>query len=114
MALVLTSRARTARLVFSGDLAVTLKAGDPRKSAWLPVDEAAEVQADATVAEVRALSWLQYQEAEALEPAQQILAVIRAGLVSIDNQPPDAFLADPAASLVVPLYRAIADITWGN
>ena len=158
MALILTSKARTARLVFSGDPAVTLTpaalqrhaarwqrqqvavalaalAADATDDAkrevealtrantdaltmprvWVPVDDCSSVDG-ATIASVRALSWLEDQEAQALPPDRQIMRVIESGLVDFNGSTDDraAFLAAPSAPLVSSLYRAICDLTWGN
>lgn len=116
MALVLTSKNRTARLVFSGDPAVPAAVADRSIKAWVPVDSVAGGAAGATVAEVRALSWLEWTEVEALAPDRQVVRVVELGLVSFDGDRAAVavFLADPPAELVVPLYRAISDLTWGN
>lgn len=144
MAIVTTSTAKTVQLVYSADPSVTLetKAAVRRKAAQLArvrkavgdnvaeLDkaEAAPLEAcfvgldecksatGATTFRVRALSWLEYQEAEALAPEAQIMRNIELALVDIDGDRDAAakFRADPVASLVVPLYRAIVDLTWGN
>lgn len=153
-----TSKSRTQRLVYSGDLAVTVKpealaqrravwerrqvlavladlpkdtseqaraaaqakaeaeakaAAAPR--VWLPADECSSTEG-ATVAQVRGLSWLEDQEAQALPADRQIMRVLELGLVELDSSAEAAklFLADPRAELVIPLYRAICDLTWGN
>lgn len=110
--IVLTSKSRTARLVFSGDPAAPPNV-DKAAKAWVPADGAG---AGATVAEVRALSWLEWTEVEALAPDRQVVRVVELALVSFDGdrKVAEAFLADPAAELMVPLYRAISDLTWGN
>ena len=53
---------------------------------------------------------------EALPAEAQIMRNIELGLVDIDGDREAAakFRTDPVASLVVPLYRAIVDLTWGN
>lgn len=87
----------------------------PAPKVWLPVDECSDTT-DATVAEVRALSWLEDQEAQALAADRQIMRVLELGLVKLDGAESKAkdFVADPRAELVIPLYRAICDLTWGN
>ena len=82
---------------------------------WLPADECSSTEG-ATVAQVRGLSWLEDQEAQALPADKQILRVLELGLVELDGSTEVAklFLADPRAELVIPLYRAICDLTWGN
>lgn len=116
--LVLTSKHRTAQLVFSADPQVVFAEGKrPDKPAWVPVGEAVAVEG-CHVADVRALSWLEWTEAEALKlPGENMLAVVRAGLVGFgdaENKVRAAFLADPNPALVTPLYHAIAGLTWGN
>lgn len=142
MAIITTSTSKTISIVYSADPAVKLKgkAAEQRKQAqverdmrgkdeadragieaqplapcFVPVDEAT-VGSDATMIQIRALSWLQYQEAEALAPEAQIMRHLEHGLVSINGSTDEAarFLREPVASLVVPLYRAIVDLTWGN
>ena len=142
MAIVTTSTAKTVAVYYSGDPSVKLKskAAEARKAAQVArqmrgreesaraaVEAAAlescfatsdEVTAgsDATRFEVRALSWLEYQAAEAMAPEAQIMAHIEHGLASIDGSAERAaeFRASPPAHLVIPLYRAIVDLTWGN
>lgn len=82
---------------------------------WLPVEDCQAI-AGATVAEVRALSWTEDQEAQALPPDRQIMRVLERGLLTLGGSETCAkeFLASPPAELVVPLYRAISDLTWGN
>lgn len=82
---------------------------------WLPVDECSSTEG-ATVAQVRGLNWLEDQEAQALPADKQILRVLELGLVDLDGsiEAAKAFLADPRAELVIPLYRAVCDLTWGN
>ncbi|MBM5812797.1 MAG: hypothetical protein FJ191_12690 [Gammaproteobacteria bacterium] len=114
--LVLTSKSRTARLVFSGDPAVELAGDRPAAAAWVPADRAVKTDG-AHVVEVRALSWIEWTEAEALKPGEQIAAVVKAGLVGIEPGGAEAraaFLADPNPALVTPLYSAISALTWGN
>lgn len=144
MAIVTTSTAKTVQLVYSADPSVTLdpKAATRRKAAQLarvrkavgdnvaeldkaeaaPLDpcfvtlDEAKSATGATLFRVRALSWLEYQEAEAMAPEAQIMRHMELGLIDIDGDREAAakFRADPVASLVVPLYRAIVDLTWGN
>jgi hypothetical protein len=82
---------------------------------WVPVEDCTTTEG-ATVAAVRGLSWLEDQESQALAADQQIMRVLERGLVSLDGNEKAAqdFLADPRAELVIPLYRAISDLTWGN
>lgn len=142
MAIVTISTNKTVAVIYSGDGAVKLKpkAAEQRKQAQVEremrgKDEAAKpaveaqplapcfvsldeatVGSDATIIQIRALSWLQYQEAEALAPEAQIMRHLEHGLVSINGSTDEAgrFLREPVASLVIPLYRAIVDLTWGN
>ena len=158
MALILTSTARRAALVFTGDDGVRLRpdvlqrrltlwklqqhaaaeaalpddADDKAKAelhaqveanlqdvalprAWVPADEC-ESTTGATIANVRALSWLEDQEVQALPPAQQIARAVELGLVDLDGSLDvrAAFLKAPPAPLFAPLYRAICTLTWGN
>jgi len=89
----------------------------PLPKAWVTVDECDKSQG-ALVAKVRALNWLEDQEAQGLPADKQILRVIELGLVELavdgDVDGAKEFLADPRADLVIPLYRAICDLTWGN
>jgi hypothetical protein len=82
---------------------------------WVPADEA-DCKASATKVSVRALSWLEYQEAESLEAQAQIMRHLELGVLAVDGSADKAkdMLASPAASLVVPLYQAISELTWGN
>lgn len=82
---------------------------------WVPVEDCSDVTG-ATVAAVRGLSWIEDQEAQTMKPDQQIMRVLELGLVSLGGTEQGAkdFRADPRAELVVPLYRAICDLTWGN
>lgn len=142
MSIVTTSTARTARLFWSGDSAVTvtdevLAQLQPKQTAddALPEAEPAnkpvvpkplkpqfvrasmcKVEASATAFDCKALSYLQYQELEALPADDQIARVVNLCLVSIDGDANRAadFLAAPPADLWVPLYRACAALTWGN
>jgi hypothetical protein len=144
MAIITTSTAKTVQVVYSADPSVALdtKAATRRKAAQLARvrrvvgDNAVELDkaeaaplepcfvgldecktvTGATTFRVRALSWLEYQEAEALPAEAQIMRNIELGLVDIDGDREAAakFRTDPVASLVVPLYRAIVDLTWGN
>lgn len=158
MAIVTTAKARTVRLVYSGDSSVKLKPDahaartavardkllraaeaelpdtateDERKEAlaaaatkaaaltvplaWVNLDEC-DTSTGATVATIRALSWLEDQEARDLPAAQQIVRTVQLGLVELDGAAAgaEAFKADPAAKLMTPLYHAIAELTWGN
>lgn len=158
MSLALTTKARTAKLVYSGDPSVSLtpdslakrterwrrqqvaaalaslpseatederrvaesaaveRAGEaPFPRVWVPVDECSSY-AGATVATVRPLSWMEDQEAQGLAPAEQIRRYVELGLVDFDGDPTarKEFLADSAAPLVAPLYRAINELTWGS
>lgn len=82
---------------------------------WVPADEA-DCKPSATKVAVRALSWLEYQEAESLEAQAQIMRHLELGVVSVDGSTDKAkdMLASPSAPLVVPLYQAISELTWGN
>ena len=82
---------------------------------WVPSDEA-DCKASATKVAVRALSWLEYQESESLEAQAQIMRHLELGVVSVDGSTDKAkdMLASPSAPLVVPLYQAISELTWGN
>jgi hypothetical protein len=82
---------------------------------WVPVEDCSAVTG-ATVAKVRALSWVEDQEGQGLAADKQIMRVVECGLVDLDGDSKAAkdFLADPMAELVIPLYRAISDLTWGN
>lgn len=158
--MITTSKNRTVRLVYTGDLAVQLASSAckqrmdarerreikaalaelpqgateaakdaavtatlerlldvPLAKAWVPVDECEKSQG-ALVAKVRALNWLEDQEAQGLPADKQIMRVIELGLVELavdgDVDGAKAFLVDPRADLVIPLYRAICDVTWGN
>jgi len=84
-------------------------------NAWVTVDECSKSNG-ATKAKIRGLSWLEDQEAQALPDAERIKRTIALGLVAIDDSEESAaaFTADPVASLWVPLYHAIAELTWGN
>jgi hypothetical protein len=142
MAIVTTSTAKTVAVYYTGDPAVKLKpkAAEARKLAQVernmrgrdeavrPVVEAAALEPffasadevtlapNATAFELRALSWLEYQAAEAMAPEAQIMAHIEHGLASIDGSAERAadFRKAPVAQLVIPLYRAIVETTWGN
>lgn len=158
MALITTSKGRTARLVYTGDPSVELRpeALQRRLDTWrrrqlravlaslpkdMPADRRAEaeelarlnVEAEtlprvwagldecmrhegATVATVRALSWHEDQEVQGLPADQNIRRVLEHCVLEIDGSADaaKAFLADPAAILVTPLYHAITDLTWGN
>ena len=138
MAIVTTATNRTARLFWSGDAAVTVtdealariqpKATDDappeaelaakpavRPRMFVPA-ALCTVTADATSFDVRALSYLQAQEHEALTIEAQIAAVNKACLVAIDGDPTKAeqFLAAPPAELWIALFRAVGQLTWGN
>lgn len=142
MAIVTTSTAKTVAVYYTADAAVRLKAkaAEARKASQVarqmrgrdevdrPAVEAAALEpcfassdevtaaADATRFDIRALSWLEYQAADSLEPEAQIMSHIEHGLTAIDGSADKAaeFRAMPPAHLVIPLYRAIVDLTWGN
>ena len=68
---------------------------------------------------IRSLSYWQWQEVQDLQqdgkstPAS-IKRALELGLVGADAGPPDEFLANPKAPLVIPLYNAVFRDTWGN
>ena len=131
MAILTTATSRTVRLVYTGDPSVRCRPAQPAQPApatdtkqatddkldrrWLPTDEV-ESYIDATVALVRALSWIEYETVRGLDPVEQVRRVVDLGLVEIDGSTAkrDEFLKSPTAFLVTPLYRAIVDLTWGN
>jgi hypothetical protein len=116
VALLLTSTQRTKTLLFSEDPEVQFESASAKPAApvWLDAD-ACLPSPGATRVAVRALSWLQWTECEAdKDPGRQMLAVVRAGVQSVDGGDPAAFLADPLPVLVAPLYQAILGLTWGN
>lgn len=142
MAIVTTSKAKVVAVYFSGDPSIKIKpkAAEARKATQVartmrgkdeadrPAVEAAPLEAcfltsdevtagaDATRFDIRALSWIEYQEAEAMPPEAQIARHIEHGLVAIDGSEQRAaeFRQFPVAQLVIPLYRAVVDLTWGN
>jgi hypothetical protein len=77
---------------------------------------ACEAVEGATVFAVRALSWAESEAARSLAADKQIAHVVATALQSIDGSEAlaQAFLAQPDARLMVPLYRAVQDHTWGN
>lgn len=142
MAIITTSTNKTISIVYTGDPSVKIKAkaaelrklqqveremrgkdesaravieAQPLAPCFISADEAT-VGSDATLIQIRALSWLQYQEADALPPEAQILKHLEHGLISISGSTDEAarFMREPVAMLVIPLYRAIVDLTWGN
>lgn len=107
MAVVVTRTDRVVEFVYSGDPAIA----DPGEGRMLPAEGH---PAEATRFGLRALSWLEDQTLRDGVAADHIIGYLRASLRTIDGADPAAFLADPNPALVVPLYRAAIDCTWGN
>jgi len=107
MAVVLTRTTQTVEYVYSADPAIAA-GGDP---AMLP---ATGQPPAATRFGLRALSWLEDQALRDAVAADQVLGYVRTAVVAVDGGDPAAFLADPNPALVLPLYRAAVDLTWGN
>ena len=90
-----------------------------RSRRWVPMDTV-DCNGATTVATVRPVSFFDAQKAEADGSANgeaaQIVGMLRAGLVALDNGgcSLEEFLADPSCAHAMALYNYVHGLTWGN